>query len=254
MAATAVLDQLRLGDHVCWSFTGDAERLDAEARFVEAGVRDGHKILVFARSPDAERGALTERGVATEGLLASGQLEIWSDGQAYLSGGRFDPEGVLGALASLVEAAVRQGYPGVRCISDMSWVPSVVGGAPRLRWYEAQLNRLLVEGAALAVCQYDTRLSSDSSALRYPRSVSSDIDANSSDGGPTSRSTRRCAGPRRSTCYRPTHRKPAACSAGSRRCRSRSWCTAWSTPTWRCCGELRRPVPQSRNGKPMERV
>lgn len=161
MAYAAALDELRLGDHVCWSFADDRDRLDAEARFVAGGVRDAHKILIFAAAPDDVRIALTQRDVATEALLSTGQLEIWSDEQAYLTAGRFEPEAVLTALTSLIEAAIRQGYPGVRGIADMSWVHRVAGGAPRLRWYEAQLNRLLVEGTALAVCQYDSRLFSN---------------------------------------------------------------------------------------------
>ena len=40
MAATAAVDRLRLGDHVCWGFDDDGARLDAVARFVAAGVRE----------------------------------------------------------------------------------------------------------------------------------------------------------------------------------------------------------------------
>jgi len=45
LAPTTPVDQLRLGDHVCWGFDDDEARLDIVTRFVAAGQRDGHRIL-----------------------------------------------------------------------------------------------------------------------------------------------------------------------------------------------------------------
>lgn len=41
MTAAAVVDQVRLGDHVCWTYDDEAGSLDAVGRFVTAGLRLG---------------------------------------------------------------------------------------------------------------------------------------------------------------------------------------------------------------------
>src|SRR5689334_13680768 len=91
MCSASVIDQLRLGDHVCWAFDGDDQRLAAMARFVAAGVRDGQKVLYLTESllPLAVRAGLHSNGVEVDGALASGQLEIRTADETYLARGRF---------------------------------------------------------------------------------------------------------------------------------------------------------------------
>ena len=145
MAATAAVDRLRLGDHVCWGFDDDGARLDAVARFVAAGVREHHRILYLTETelPAALREALAARGIPVDELLAVGQLE---------------PAARVAALADYVAAAERTGYAGVRVVADMTGAVGPAGEVERVVWFEAHVNPVFTGGRVMAICLYDCRV------------------------------------------------------------------------------------------------
>ena len=73
------VDRLDLGDHVCWTFDDDAERLAAIARFVTAALGSGHRVLYATASltPEALLADLAASGVEVEPATATGQLRVW---------------------------------------------------------------------------------------------------------------------------------------------------------------------------------
>ncbi|MEJ3746782.1 MEDS domain-containing protein [Actinomycetes bacterium KLBMP 9797] len=160
MANPSAIEQVRLGDHVCWAFSGDDQRLDAMARLVAAGVRQGEKVLYLTESllPTALLAGLAARGLYAEEALERGQLDVRRAQETYLAGGRFDPDASVDTFAGHIERAHDEGWAGLRIVGDMAWALSARSGADQLARYEARLNRLFLEGRALAVCQYDQRL------------------------------------------------------------------------------------------------
>jgi anti-anti-sigma regulatory factor len=160
LAEAVAVDLLEPGDHVCWTFDDDERRLAAAARFVSAGIRARHKIVYVTDSlrPVALLAGLESLGVPVAQVQGDGRLQVVASEQIYRTGGRFDPDAVIDTWRQEIAVARREGRPGLRIITDMAWALRAGTSVPRLARYEARLNRVLAEGYAMALCQYDRRL------------------------------------------------------------------------------------------------
>jgi len=154
------VDRLDLGDHVCWTFDDDGERLDGMARFVTAAFGSGHRVLYATASlpPEILLAALQVRGVEVEAATARGQLRVWPAEQLYPTGAGFDSQAAIGRLALEVDQALAEGYRGAGIIVDMAWVRAAAVDVERLIRYEERVNTLFAGGPALGLCLYDRRL------------------------------------------------------------------------------------------------
>jgi hypothetical protein len=101
---------------------------------------------------------LQAHGVAVAQAVAAGQLRVCTAEEVYLTDGRFDPARAIDVLGTYISEAVGDGYAGLRVVGDMAWVLRDPPGVPHLSWYEAQVNRLFLDGQAMAVCLYNRRL------------------------------------------------------------------------------------------------
>jgi anti-anti-sigma regulatory factor len=151
--------RLRLGDHVCLPFGSDEERFTAFADFTAVAVRRGVKVLLLTEVEPAQ--SMHERLLGQvpsyRDAAASGQVEVAACRDTYLAGGRFDGGRMIEGFARLMDAAERQGYPGLWVSADMAWAadgPGVSGLAD----YETDANMLFTSGRMAAVCQYDHRI------------------------------------------------------------------------------------------------
>jgi hypothetical protein len=159
VADVALVDRLRPGDHLCWTFDEDDERIRVASRYVCAGLHSGHKVVYFvaAVDPAAALAELTAGGAQVGPALDSGQLEVIAAATSYLGGvGQFDGEASSERLHGLARQARRDGYPALRALGDMAWA----AGSPHgeLHRYEAEMNTMYAEAYAMAVCLYDRRL------------------------------------------------------------------------------------------------
>jgi anti-anti-sigma factor len=160
MADAALVNRLRPGDHVFFSFADDAERRRLTAAYVRAGLRHRDKVVYLTSLPGAEQ-AITElsrAGVDTAAALRSGRITVAGADDTYLAGGRFDPEAAGAMFADEVRRARRAGFSGLRALGDMAWAVRGAPGSEHLAGYERQVNRLYADGYAMAVCLYDRRL------------------------------------------------------------------------------------------------
>jgi anti-anti-sigma regulatory factor len=154
----SVVEQLRLGDHVCWPVDGEGDRMEAVATLMAAGIAGGDKVLCLtARAPAALVAALANRGVPVTQAQRSGQVEVVPAGETYLAGGRFDAQRVLDSFDGSIARSAAAGYPGLRVIADMDWVLDGPSGVEDLAGYEAAANRLYLTAQALGVCMYTRR-------------------------------------------------------------------------------------------------
>jgi ABC-type transporter Mla MlaB component len=160
VTTNAVVDQLHLGDHVCWVDDDETGSLHAAGRFVASGLRLGHKVVWFTDgvSPAAVRAHLDGVGVPTEAVLAGGQLRIAPAVESYVAGGRFTPDEMIGNLTAEILRARREDRAGVRVVGDMGWAIRQGISVADLVRYEAEVNRLFLDGEAAAMCLYDRRL------------------------------------------------------------------------------------------------
>jgi anti-anti-sigma regulatory factor len=154
--ATRVED-LGPGDHACLTFTDSEERLDLVAAFVREGLRGGQKVICVTdtTSEVALRGELTERGLPVEDAAGAGRMSVLTSGETFLAGGAFGTARMIGMMAGQITQARRDGFAGLWITSDMCWALRPVAGVEELMGYESQMTRLLSDGRATAVCQYD---------------------------------------------------------------------------------------------------
>ncbi|XVU30048.1 MEDS domain-containing protein [Actinoplanes sp. CA-054009] len=158
MSGLKVLDQLELGDHVCWTVDDDAGRLDAVVGVLASGLRSRQKVCYLGPDPHRIVDGLAGRGVATRNVLATGQLVAETPEGGYLAGGSFDARATIDHFRSEKQKARNEGYMGLRVVGDMSWASRGVPGAESLDWYEARINEVFVDGFVAGVCAYDRRL------------------------------------------------------------------------------------------------
>jgi hypothetical protein len=145
------------GQHICYLFRNGPERRRVMARFLEAGLEAGEKVLYLVDdiTPEEMLDCLEELGVDARSKPA--ELTVAEAAPAYCPKGRFDAGEMLAAIRDFYRQAVgNEGYRGARGTGEMSWC-LVKGRADRdsLMTYEARLNLLLLEHPYTACCQYD---------------------------------------------------------------------------------------------------
>ncbi|MEU4221884.1 MEDS domain-containing protein [Actinoplanes sp. NPDC026623] len=157
MADASRVEDLQPGDHACLMFSDSEERLDLVAAFARAGLRQGHKVLCLtdAIAPAELRGELAERGLSVHDALDSGQLQVVGAAEMFLTDGSFAAAPVVARLDRRVAQAREAGFAGLWVTADMCWALRPVAGVEELTAYESQVTRLLSDGRATAVCQYD---------------------------------------------------------------------------------------------------
>jgi anti-anti-sigma regulatory factor len=160
VSESTLIDRMRPGDHISWVFEDDDTRDRVLVAYVASAVAAQHKVLCFTHtcSPQHAVALLGEAGIAVDGLLGSGQLQIRGADEAYLSTGRFDVSTMIDTCVRFCAEARTEGYAGVRMLGDAAWAAGPVEGANRLEEYEAQVNRVFADGFAIGLCLYDRRL------------------------------------------------------------------------------------------------
>ncbi|SBT41203.1 MEDS domain-containing protein [Micromonospora auratinigra] len=160
MTASTVVDQIQLGDHVCWTHEDESDALDTVGRFAATGLRLGQKVICFTdtATPQSVRARVDALGVPTQDAVAGGQLRIVPALEVYLSGGRLAPEAMVATVVDEITRAGQEGYPGVRLVGDMAWVLRTGTTLDDLHRYESALNPLFLDGRVAGMCLYDRRL------------------------------------------------------------------------------------------------
>jgi anti-anti-sigma regulatory factor len=157
MAEPTTVDELEPGDHACLTFSDADERIDIVAAFVRDGLERGDKVVCLTDTlePGQLSSELSDRGLPVEASTCSGQLEVVPSVSAYVTGGAFDSAEVITGLRNRIDAALADGYPGLRISADMVWALRPVSGLEQLLTFEVQFSELLASRPATAVCQYD---------------------------------------------------------------------------------------------------
>jgi hypothetical protein len=145
--------------HLCLPFETDDEKQAAVVSFLHEGLSHGSRCL-FIGSPtefeDLGR-RLEIEGICTVRAQARGALLFLTPEEAYLHAGVFEPERVLERFAAQLEAALAEGFAGLRGTGELRYIPSAEEWR-KIVWYEAQLNEHFARLPFTALC-------------RYPRSV-----------------------------------------------------------------------------------
>lgn len=157
------------GQHICALYDTESEQLAIATEYVRDGLRRGERCLYVAGSQGALeqlQASLTRRQVDARGAIDRGALVMATHGEAHLRDGHFDSERMLGMLNEAMESALRDGFNGLRCCGDMSWLLGEPSGWQQVVQYEALLNDFFHRAPGAGMCQYDR--------ARLPSSVISD--------------------------------------------------------------------------------
>jgi hypothetical protein len=149
---------LRGYHHVCAFFDSRDEEYSVMGPFFKEGIDEGEKVVHIV---DPELVAdhtrrLHAHGIDTGKCAACGQLEVLTWDDAYLSGGTFDQDRMMGAIDAVIAAGKAQGYPRMRIMGNMNWTLRGRPGTEEVLEFEARVNEVLSRTQQLAVCVYDT--------------------------------------------------------------------------------------------------
>jgi hypothetical protein len=150
---------LAAGDHVCGFYYGDQERDAILLPFLRGGLEVGDKCLavVDSTSPSDVVAGLGD-GLDTDGLLASGQLELYDSSQTYLRTGAFEPEQMILFWEQLAEANSAAGrFSFARVVGEMSWLERVPPQREHVVRYESWADGFAAKFPHAVLCLYDLR-------------------------------------------------------------------------------------------------
>jgi AcrR family transcriptional regulator len=145
--------------HVCGLFDGQDDEASVMDRFVVEGLITGERVIHLVESRDAylERlGAVIDVSAAVE----SGQLDVRSWEDSYLSGGAFRAARMLALIRSLLREGQTRGFRATRLIGDMGWAQDEVPGADELAAYEHEVGKIVSRPFVSVACAYDTQRNS----------------------------------------------------------------------------------------------
>ncbi|GAA2163509.1 MEDS domain-containing protein [Actinomadura napierensis] len=166
---------MELGDHLCLFFDSEAERRSVMATYVRDGVRAGHKVIYISDAVPgrdvaawlgsrADAGPDTVRPQEDDGFdfaaaLDAGHFVVRTAEETFLASGRFDPDESLELMATEIDLALVQGYPGVRIAGEARFSLRRWPGTERHGDFERMLDQVFMttDLKAMAICQFDRR-------------------------------------------------------------------------------------------------
>jgi AcrR family transcriptional regulator len=142
--------------HVCGLFEGPDDAEGVVLPFVLEGLARGDRVIHAVEDREAYLEELARRIDVSE-ALESGQLEIRTWAESYLSGGSFSSRRMLAYIRHLFREGPSLGFAATRLIGDMEWAVSGASGADELLDYEAGVDAIVARPGAWALCAYDVR-------------------------------------------------------------------------------------------------
>lgn len=151
--------------HLCALPVSDEQLWEESARFLGAGIRAGERVVYCEnRTVDAVLERLVDDGVPVRRPLEAGQLVVVpTDTMEAL--GSAPAAQVLGIAGSMIDEALRDGFPGVRILGEASAGMRHADGAEMLE-YESRFDELLAGRPAMIRCLFDRNRYRDADIAR----------------------------------------------------------------------------------------
>jgi MEDS: MEthanogen/methylotroph, DcmR Sensory domain len=162
-SAVAVgVDRLQPGDHAFLAFSDDEERWEILSVFTKQGFARNEKVLLHmdvVHSPDQVAARVAGGAAAPARPIAAGQLVVLNTPR--FGPGEFDAKGQVDAVRRGVDAAVREGYSGLRSASEVSLALTPVDSLDQVTEFETAQHEALFAARPnrqfTALCQWDER-------------------------------------------------------------------------------------------------
>ena len=143
--------------HVCAFFNSVEEEYRVLLPFIKDGFECGHK-AVHVVNPDRHHEhvqKLIDAGIDATAAQRSGQLELRTNGEAYLRDGRFDQDRMLEAFEQLASGNDKAGFPLSRIICQMDWAADGPSHIENLVEFESRVNDVWSRHEDAVICIYD---------------------------------------------------------------------------------------------------
>lgn len=156
--ACDTLTGLLPGDHVCWSFTDDADYGDSVTQYLLEGLAAGERLAYLADASTDDDLLADLTGVDdAEDLARRGDLLLLPVRQAYAPAGWLDPSERIEGYRAAAHQALAAGYTGLRIAANAT----AIAADPALRddfvRYEHLVDGMISSEPLLALCAYDER-------------------------------------------------------------------------------------------------
>ena len=137
--------ELRENRHVCAFFRTSDEEYRVLLPFIRDGFERGERAfhIVDGALRQNHRTHLLGAGLDVDTAERSGQFELRAWEEAYLRGGHFDQNAMLGLISEVLDAGPALGFPLTRLVAHMEWALEDRPGVDDLLEYETRLNFLL---------------------------------------------------------------------------------------------------------------
>jgi hypothetical protein len=147
---------LRQTRHICAFFNSREEQNTVLMPFFKEGFDRGEKIfhMIDPRLRAEHASACRAAGIDAEAAQESGQLEIRSWDDTYLTGGHFDGPRMTRFLEDLFQES-REKYALTRLLGNMEWALEAAPGVTDIVEYETNLNYVSRRYPDPIVCAYD---------------------------------------------------------------------------------------------------
>jgi hypothetical protein len=142
--------------HVCAFFNDDEEEYRVLLPFIKDGFRCGHR-AIHVVNPDQRAShvqRLLQAGIDPDIALQSGQLELRSDVETYLTDGHFDQDRMITAFEKLASGNAGAAFPMSRICCRMDW--AVEGGShiDDVIEFESRVNDVWRRHDDAVICTY----------------------------------------------------------------------------------------------------
>jgi MEDS: MEthanogen/methylotroph, DcmR Sensory domain len=143
--------------HVCAFFNSEAEQYRVLMPFIKDGFDCGQKAIHILSESSQPRhlGHLAAAAIDVKEAQRSGQLDIRTNAEVYLSGGSFDADRMLQVFEDFASSPVGDPYPLSRIVCQMEWASQHPGCMHHLIEFEARVNYLWSHHDHAVICVYD---------------------------------------------------------------------------------------------------
>jgi hypothetical protein len=148
--------QLTESRHVCAFFNSEEEEYRVLLPFIKDGFDAGQKAVhvVNPEKRESHLERLAKAGIDCNHSKHTGQFELRTTSETYLSDGRFDQDRMLDAFEQLASGNAQGGFPFSRIVCRMDWVTDQSSNVDDVVEFESRVNDVWTRHDDIVVCTY----------------------------------------------------------------------------------------------------
>jgi hypothetical protein len=155
MSSLVAGSDVRRSSHVCLPFENDDEKRAATVAFIHEGLSRGARCMFLGTKDDFDElgRSLEDLGICTRRATSRGALQYRTIEEVYLYGGIFDPPRALDHTDALIDAALVDGFSGLRMTAELTRIPAD-GEWQKIVWFDAMVNERFARRPIALLCRY----------------------------------------------------------------------------------------------------